>query len=60
MKTNKNNEASEKPIRENIEVFAGYQDIKVHLLLCFFIALEWITWPWKSKENRCTSGIGLS
>ena len=60
METNKNNKASEKPIREKIEIFGGFQDIKAHLLLYFFIALERITLPMKSKESRCTTSIGLS
>jgi hypothetical protein len=60
MVTNKNNGASKKLLGENMEICAGYHDVKAHLLLYLFIALEWITLPWKRKESRCTTGIGLS
>lgn len=60
METNKNNGASKKLMGENMEIFRGYRDFKAHLLLYFFLALEWITLPWKRKESRYTTGIGLS
>ena len=60
METANNRKTYEKPVRANTEVYAIYQDIKTHMLLYLFIALEWITGPVKSKENSYKTGIGLS
>ncbi len=61
MEPGNNNESYKKPTRANTEIFfTKYQGLKTHLLLYFFIALEWITGPMKNKESRFTTGIGLS
>ncbi len=60
METANNRKAYEKPVRANTEMYVRYQDIKTHLLLYIFIALEWITGPLKDRENSYTTDIGLS
>jgi hypothetical protein len=60
METANYNKTCEKPVRANTEMYVRYQDIKTHLVLYLFIALEWITGPLKNKESRYTTGIGLS
>ena len=60
METANYNKNYEKPVRSNTEMHVRYQDIKTHMLLYLFIALEWITGPLKNKESSYTTGIGLS
>ncbi len=60
METKNNSRAYKKAGRVNTEIFITFQDVTAHLLLYFFIALEWITGPLRNKENRYTTGIGLS
>ena len=60
MKPANHNKSYEKPTRVNKEIFAIYQDMKTHMLLYFFMALEWITGSLKKKESRYISSIGLS
>ena len=60
METARNSKSTEKILKENNRIFVKYQNIKTHLWLYLFIALEWITGPVKSKESSYTTGIGLS
>ncbi len=60
METANKNKTYENPTRICAEMFVRYQDIKTHLLLYLFIALEWITGPLKDRENSYTTDIGLS
>ena len=60
MGTANNNKTYEELTRANTEMFLRYQDMKTHMLLYFFIALEWITKPLRSNESPSTTGIGLS
>lgn len=60
METATNNKGYGKIIEENSGMFLRYQDLTTHLLLYFFIALEWIKGPLRNKESSYTTGMGLS
>ncbi len=60
METANYNKNYEKPVRANTEMHVRYQDIKTHMLLYLFIALDWITGHLKDREEIYTTGIGLS
>ncbi len=60
METANNIKACKKQTKANTEMHVRFQEIKTHLLLYLFIALEWITGPLKDRESSYTTGIGLS
>ncbi len=61
METTNNNKPYTKLTRANMDIFiTKYRSLKTHLLLYFFITLEWIIRPLKYKESRYTNSIGLS